>query len=54
MNTHAWHWDSINGTLYDECVAKTIPNCEVVFNDGQTQVCKYCEKGYDLIEGKCE
>lgn len=54
LSTHAWHWSSTLGTLYDECVVKTIPNCEVVFNDVSAQVCKFCEKGYDLIDGKCE
>jgi hypothetical protein len=35
LNTHAWHWSSNTGTLYDECVVRTIPNCEVVYNNGQ-------------------
>lgn len=54
LNTHVWTWSLANGIHYDECIQKTIPNCLVQFDVAGTPTCKYCQKGFDLIDGKCE
>lgn len=53
LNTHAWSYTG-GAINFDNCVTRNIENCEVVDNTGPNQVCKYCAKGFDLINNRCE